>query len=209
MRIPRSNRTTAVLATFAGVATLAALAACVSFGRRPATAAAQAALVADSLAPPIVQLRAFRGAARTAVVAWTPWDNQFGLRTDVNEDGSLVGALRSGEHRLFVSAQLVQNNGDSREAMLGPQKRTLAFLGFKGDDQACRFGDACSPLWLAEFNVPDQILRAQRDSFVVTFRSTVTHDWSITLRPELIDRYLATVDSVAAARRTKQVSARR
>lgn len=46
--------------------------------------------------------------------------------------------------------------------------------------------------------VPDSLLRANRDSLVVTFFPRVLDPWTITLRRELIAAYLKKVDSVVA-----------
>ena len=46
--------------------------------------------------------------------------------------------------------------------------------------------------------IPDSLLRANRDSLVVTFFPRTLDPWTITLRRELIAAYLQKVDSVVA-----------
>ena len=46
--------------------------------------------------------------------------------------------------------------------------------------------------------IPDSLLRANRDSLVVTFYPRVQEPWTITLRRDLITAYLNKVDSVVA-----------
>jgi hypothetical protein len=66
------------------------------------------------------------------------------------------------------------------------------------DVYACFDGNDCSPMVTVGVRIPDALLRANRDSLVVTFFPSVLENWTITLRRELIAAYLTKVDSVVA-----------
>jgi hypothetical protein len=81
------------------------------------------------------------------------------------------------------------------ELLLGTSQR---------DPYACYYGNDCSPLTTVGVRVPDSLLRANRDSLVVTFFPRVREQWTIILRRELIAAYLTKVDSVVAELRKPQ-----
>jgi hypothetical protein len=183
------------------VASLAA-AGCALPGVRGGSSAATSATrseVADTVAvaPPVVQVRTFRQASLVSVVGWDTDDAAFGLRTSVNQSGVLVGGERFGDHRLYVTPLLVHNMGGFSYASVEPGQ-LLVRTGVQRDPYACFYGKDCSPLTTIGVRLPDSLLRASRDSLVVTFHPGVFEDWTLTLRHELIEAYLTKVDSVVA-----------
>jgi hypothetical protein len=186
-------------------ATLAGVAGCalpmLGGGSSAATSTARAeAADTVAVAPPVVQVRAFRQASLVSVVGWDTDDAAFGLRTSVNRSGVLVGGERFGDHRLYLTPYLVHNMGGFRYASIEPGQLLLR-TGTQRDPFACFYGKDCSPLTTIGVRVPDSLLRASHDSLVVTFHPGALEDWTLTLRHELIEAYLAKVDSVVAEAR--------
>jgi hypothetical protein len=147
--------------------------------------------------PPIVQVRAFWRSSVVSVVAWDANDAAFGLRTSVNRTGELVGGLRFGDHRLYMTPLYAHDMGGFAHAAVMPG-RLLLGTGVQRDPYSCFYGKDCSPMVTVGVRVPDSLLRANRDSLVVTFFPRVLDPWTITLRRELIAAYLKKVDSVVA-----------
>ncbi len=171
-------------------------------GRRPAVvkpAVDVAAADTVPLAPPIVQVRDFAGSSVVSVLAWDAADAAFGLRTAVNRNGTLVGGLRYGDHQLYMTPFYYWYMGGFAHATAEPGKPLLR-TGWSGDAQACFYGTRCSPVDAVGVRLPDALLRANRDSLVVTFDAP-RDPWSITLRRALIAAYLTAVDSVVAEMR--------
>jgi hypothetical protein len=161
-----------------------------------------AALVGAALAPrtPIVQVRDVPNAPTVSIVAWESAQAQFGLRTRLRRDGSHLGEGRSGDHRLYLNTAFVKANGDSSTISVSHTGKVLRRQsGTEKDIDACRFGNVCSPNETVGLNVPDEYLRQNRDSLVVTFRPRGGRNWSVRLDGSLIDAYLTTIDSVSAA----------
>jgi hypothetical protein len=152
----------------------------------------------DVTAPPIVQVREFWRSATVSVVAWDKDDAAFGLRTAVTRNGTLVGGNRFGDHRLYMTPLLVQNMGGFAHAAVMPKKEVLLAVGTQRDSYSCFYGKQCSPMVTLGIRIPDSLLRANRDSLVVTFFPRVREPWTITLRRELITAYLEKVDLVIA-----------
>jgi hypothetical protein len=146
---------------------------------------------------PIVQVRDLPNAPSIDIVGWEPGEAHFGLRTRLRRDGTLLGAGR-GDHRLFLSTALVDARGgfNIANAHTGKVFRKMAE---EKDVDACRYNNVCSPAETIGLAVDDKLLRANRDSLVVTFRPRTGRNWSIRLEKPLIDAYLATIDSVSAA----------
>jgi hypothetical protein len=152
----------------------------------------------DGAAPPIVQVRGYRQSSVVSVVAWDAGESDFGLRTSVSRTGKLVGGLRYGDHSLYLSPFLARQMGGFAHAAVMPAGQLLLGTGTRRDSYSCFYGRSCSPMVTVAVRVPDSLLRANRDSLVVTFFPRTLDPWTITLRRELIAAYLQKVDSVVA-----------
>jgi len=162
----------------------------------PATADVAAPATADTNPapqPPTIELRYFSFSPTVSVVGWTADDAGYGLRTVVRRDGSLVR-----DHRLYVSTYCVPWVRSLRLAVAPPKQ--LEMLGISRDTYACYFG-SCSPFETLAVRIPDDLLRANRDSVSVKFYGRDNRELIITVRRDLIDAYLARVDSVSATLR--------
>jgi hypothetical protein len=147
--------------------------------------------------PPIVQVREYWRSAVVEIVAWDPDDAAFGLRTSVTRTGKLVGGVRIGDHRLYMTPFLARDMGGFVHAA-SMEGQLLLGTGGQQDSYACYYGKRCSPMTTVGVRVPDSLLRANRDSLVVTFFPRVMEPWTLTLRRELIAAYLEKVDRVVA-----------
>jgi hypothetical protein len=145
--------------------------------------------------PPTVELRYFPFSPTVSVVAWPAQDAGYGLRTSVRRDGSLVRG-----HRLYVGTYDEPWVRRLRVAVAPPKQ--FQMLGVSRDVYACYFGK-CSPFKTLEVLIPDEFLRATRDSVAVTLYGWDGRELTITARRDLIDAYLAAVDSVSAALRRR------
>jgi hypothetical protein len=147
--------------------------------------------------PPIVQVREYWHSSVVTIVAWDPDDAAIGLRTSITRTGKLVGGLRFGDHRLYMTPLYSHDMGGFRYATVS---RSEFLLGTRAerDSYSCFYGRECSPMVTVGIRMPDELLRANRDSLVVTFFPIVREEWKITLRKELIAAYLSKVDSVVA-----------
>lgn len=152
------------------------------------------------LPPPIVQVRDYWGSSVVSIVAWDADDPSFGLRTSVTRTGTLVGGLRFGDHRLYVSPLVAREMGGFKYASV-TEGQLLLRAGTRKDIYSCFYGKACSPMVTDGVRLPDSLLRANRDSLTVTFFPSALVPWSHTLRRELIVAYLEKVDSVVAEMR--------
>jgi hypothetical protein len=152
---------------------------------------------AAGVGAPVVQVREFWRSSVVSVVAWDPDDAAFGLRTSVTRTGDLVGGLRFGDHQLYMTPLYAQYMGGFKYATVTLGDFLLG-TGAQRDPYSCFYGKHCSPMVTVGVRVPDSLLRANRDSLVVTFYPRVQEPWTITLRRELITAYLNKVDSVVA-----------
>jgi hypothetical protein len=152
---------------------------------------------AAAVARPVVQVRGFRRSAVVSVVAWDANDAAFGLRTSVSRTGRLVGGLRFGDHLLYVTPLYASNMGGFKYAAV-TRGHLLLTARPQRDYYACFYGEECSPMVTVGVGVPDSVLRANRDSLVVTFYPSLLDAWTITLRRQVIEPYLNKVDSVVA-----------
>ena len=165
-----------------------------------------AALIGATIAPrvPVIQVRDIPNAPTVSIVGWEAGEAQFGLRTRLRRDGSHLGEDRSGDHRLYLSSAFVKARGDSNTISVAHTGKVLRRSpGSERDVDACRFGNVCSPGETVGLNVPDEFLRENRDSLVITFRPRGGRNWSIKLDRPLLDAYLTTIDSVSAALKTQ------
>jgi len=152
--------------------------------------------------PPVVQVREFWRSSVISVVAWDVDDAAFGLRASVSRTGELVGGRQFGDHRLYLTPLYARDMGGFKHASVTLGQPLLG-EGTQRDSYSCFYGKECSPMVTFGVGIPDSILRANRDSLVVTFFPSVYEPWTITLRRELITAYLNKVDSVRAdVRRT-------
>ena len=149
--------------------------------------------------PTIVQVRAYQRSALVSVLAWDPNEAAFGLSTSVTRNGELVGGQRFGDHRLYLTPLYAHDMGGFKYAAVSPG-HLLRRTGALSDPYACFYGGVkkCSPSVSLGVRIPDSLLRANRDSLVVTFYPSIQEPWTITLRPDLIAPYLKMVDSVVA-----------
>ena len=154
--------------------------------------------------PPVIQIRQFPASATVAVLGWDADDPAVGLRAQLRRDGTLVGDDRYGDHRLYLSTIYANAQGGFVRAMVEPRTLLRAVRPSR-DYDACWGGKQCSPMETVGVRIPDELLRASRDSLVVTFYAPRGSNWSIALRGELIHAYLRAVDSTAAALRNKPV----
>jgi hypothetical protein len=168
-----------------------------SSGATPAAHAVATDTDTAALAPPVVQVREFWRSSVVSVVAWDADDAAFGLRTSVSRTGTLVGGLRFGDHRLYMTPFYAHDMGGFKYAAV-TRGELLLGTGWQGDPYSCFYGKECSPMVTVGVRVPDSLLRANRDSLVVTFYPRVLEPWTITLRRDLITAYLKKVDSVVA-----------
>jgi hypothetical protein len=167
----------------------------------PATPTVYAAATdTAAVAPPVVQVRGFRRSSVVSVVAWDANNAAFGLRTSVTRTGELVGGRQFGDHRLYMTPFYAHDMGGFKYAAV-TRGHLLLSTGPQRDLYSCFYGNDCSPMMTVGVQVPDALLRAHRDSLVVTFFPTVREPWTITLRRDLIAAYLKKVDSVVAEMR--------
>lgn len=174
----------------------------------------------DTAQPPIVEVREFPRSSIVSVVAWSPDEPDFGLNARLlRGDGSLVR-----DHRLYVSTYYMGNVPTSdprvytRPVTLGrptrlhgvvqtvtPEKQLLEATGITHDDHACYYDKhTCTPFETFDVRVPDEMLRANRDSVAIRLYGRGGMEMVVTLRRDLIDPYLAKVDSVSASLRNKK-----
>ena len=162
------------------------------------TASITPAPVDTAVAPeeaPTVELRYFSFSPTVSVVAWSGENSDYGLRSWVRRDGSLVR-----DHRLYVATLYEPWVRGLRLATAAPKQ--FRMLGVSRDTYACYWGK-CSPFETIGVRIPDEVLRASRDSVAVTLYGWSGRELTITVRRDLIDAYLAAVDSVSAALRKR------
>ena len=164
----------------------------------------------DPAAPKTI-VRTYRGAPSTTVMGWSANEGYQGLRASVRSDGSLVR-----DHQIFVSAYAVVNlaslyprNSNWYAFTNGMQNKEQLQLNYPMRDPFnCDGTDECSPLVFFSGRVTDAFLRASRDSIVVKMEEVNgMSETIVTLRADMVGRYLAVVDSVSTVRR-KAVAAR-
>jgi hypothetical protein len=142
-----------------------------------------------------VQLRYFSFSPTVSVVAWPAADAGYGLRAMVRRDGSLVR-----DHSLYVGTYYEPWVRSLYLAVAPP--RQFRRQGVSRDSFACYFGK-CSPFETLGIRITDEFLRANRDSVAVTLYGHDGRAVTITVRRDLIEAYLAAVDSVSAALRKR------
>jgi len=147
---------------------------------------------------PILQVRDDPKSPFVGILAWDANQPEFGLRTRVDRNGKHLGEGRAGEHRLFINTAHVEANGAFNTAVAHTGK-VLRKEATVRDVDACRFNNVCAPQSTLGLAIADDVLRANRDSFVVTLRVPASRPWTVRLDKNVIEAYLNTVDSVSAA----------
>ncbi len=166
-------------------------------------------------ASPVIEVREFPRSSIVSVVAWSPDEPDFGLNARLRRgDGSLIH-----DHRLYVSTYYLGNVpvSDTRvytkPVVLGrptrvhgvvetvtPADQVVEATGITHDDRACYYDvHICTPFETFDVRVPDEMLRANRDSVAIRLYGREGMEMIVTIRRDLIDPYLAKVDSVSAA----------
>jgi len=161
-----------------------------------------ASVTVDGTAPldtPTVVVRYYSFSPTVAVVAWDAEEGAYGLRAAVRRDGSLIR-----DHQFFVSTYYFVNlrsfaranwHAFTREMELA---RPLVFTGFSRDVHHCEGDKHCSAYETLSARIPDDFLRASRDSVVVKIRGRGGREEIITLHREMIDAYLSKLASLSA-----------
>jgi hypothetical protein len=145
--------------------------------------------------PATVQVRYFSFSPTVSVVAWASSEAGYGLRAWMRRDGSLIR-----DHRIYVSTFYEPAVRAYPHAAVPPRK--LRMTGISRDVYACYFGERCSPPETYGARIPDELLRASRDSVAVTFYGR-GRELTVTVRRDLIDAYLTAIDSVRAQLRRR------
>jgi hypothetical protein len=174
----------------------------------------------DSIQPAVVEVREFPRSSIVSIVAWSPDQPDFGLNARLlRGDGSLIR-----DHRLYVSTYYMGNVPTSdprvytKPVSLGrssrvhgvvqtvtPAKELLEATGITHDDRACYYDKhTCTPFETFDVRVPDEMLRANRDSVAIRLYGRAGLETIVTIRRDLIDPYLAKVDSVSASLRSRK-----
>lgn len=157
--------------------------------------------------PSNVVVRDYWGSPRASVVAWSDDEDWQGLRAAVLRDGTVAY-----DHTLYLSAYAVPNLAALRQANWYAFSDTavggheLQIQGVAADQFNCQGKKGCSPYVTFRARVPDALLRQTHDSLVVKVVNREGFETMIALRGDLIASYLATVDSVSAARKAKAAS---
>lgn len=155
--------------------------------------------------PAVVQVFEYPRSPTVAVIAWRPGDSGYGLRSWLRRDGSLVR-----DHRFYVStfydggtSSHFANSGMRKGAVetVTPAGLLLESAGTLHDVHACHGWPDCTPFVSRLSRIPDSLLRANRDSLAVRLYGRGGTELTVTVRRDVIDAYLRTVDSVAATLR--------
>ncbi|MCX5761749.1 MAG: hypothetical protein NTW72_09650 [Gemmatimonadetes bacterium] len=153
------------------------------------TLAAAGPLRAQSPSGTIIQVRDLPGSPIVWVVAWNAAEPAFGLSTSVRRFGA-----PDRYHRLWVSLDWP---GGRDVAKAQGFNRPLP-VSTTTETQNC-FNGTCTPSATFGARLTDGPFRATQDDVPVKFVRGSGDEFTITLRRRLIDAYLGTVDSVAAA----------
>ena len=152
---------------------------------------------------PKVVVRDYWRAPIANVIGWSEGEAWQGLRASLRRDGTLVR-----DHQLFISVHALPDwstalHGDwyvySQDTTEAPQ--VLQVNGMRFDAFNCQGTRGCSPSLFLSARMPDNLLRRSRDSVVVKVFGRRGDESRLTLHHDLINSYLAVVDSVSAARR--------
>lgn len=153
-----------------------------------------------SAQPVIVQVREYEGATTVDIVAWEPTSPNWGLRTSVRKNGSLER-----DHYIFVNTVYLGLTSAPRFVkMLEPKARGLQTT-ILSDVHNCYQSHLCSPRSFLAARVPEDLMEDRPDSLVLVIPSprAASGEVTITIEAEVIKAYMATTDSVVAARKHK------
>lgn len=145
----------------------------------------------------VIQIRDVPSSNTIPVVAWSSSESAVGIRTRVGRDGKIAGEGRAGDHRFYIDVAVADGKGGFTRAVALPNTN-LRLIGKATDNDACRFGP-CSPRDTYGVQIADKLLREGKGDLTVQFRPATGDNFEYTLPRTLIDAYLATVDSIAAA----------
>jgi hypothetical protein len=143
-----------------------------------------------------VEVRYYRFSPTVTVIAWSEDEAGYGLRATVRRDGSVVR-----DHRLYVSTYYEAGVRAYPRAAIG--SRVLKMTGISRDRRPCWNFPVCSPPETYAARIPDELLRGHRDSVRVKFYSLNGREMIVTMYRDVIDKYLAAVDSVSMALRRR------
>lgn len=155
----------------------------------PAGAASAGTLHAPAQGGVIVQVRDFPSSSTLSVVAWNAAAPAYGLGTVVSRSGR-----PDRYHRLWVNQDwpggrdVTQAQGLDRPLQVSSQT----------DTQNC-FNGKCTPTATFGARILDSQFRASKGDVPVKFITSSGSEIVFTLRRDLIDAYLGTIDSVVAA----------
>jgi len=142
---------------------------------------------------PTVRIRDF--SAETIVAGWAG-QPLFGLRTAVPRGSSPVRY-----HQFWLSASYIVGSAQISKAAAG--SRQFPMGGPTADNNNCFADGTCTPNRYYSASVRDDFLRKQKENLAVMFYLDNGTDFTLTVKKDLIDAYLAIVDSVSTANRAK------
>jgi hypothetical protein len=137
----------------------------------------------------VIQIRDFEKAAIIEILAWSPTQPQFGIRTWVRRTGAA-----DRYHYFWVNSEYPAIR-DAASAQA--QNRPLPVTSMK-DDQSC-VGSKCSPPSVVRGRVTDDALRKMSGDVEVKFITSSSAEIAFNARRSMLDAYLAAVDSVVGA----------
>lgn len=155
----------------------------------PAGAASAGTLHAPAQGGVIVQVRDFPSSSTLSVVAWNAAAPAYGLSTVVSRSGR-----PDRYHRLWVN-QDWPGGRDVKQAQGLDRPLQLDSLT---DTQNC-FNGKCTPTATFRARILDGSLRGSKGDVPVKFITSSGSEIAFTLRRDLVDAYLGTIDSVVAA----------
>lgn len=151
----------------------------------------RAAAAAPSQGGTIIQVRDFPSSPIVEVLAWNASAPAFGLRTWVRRAGA-----PDRYHRFWVNTDFVGPSGRDVTQAQG-LNRPLP-VSYATDTQNCLEG-TCTPGSTLGARFLDGLLRGSKEDVAVKFITSGGTDFTVTLRRNLVDSYLAAVDSVIAS----------
>lgn len=154
----------------------------------------------------MLQVREYPQSAEVSVVAWDLNEPDYGLRAAFRRDGTMIR-----DHLFYVSTNHPPLAGpEGRPRIPGryvqtvvPAGRALRLTSVIRDAHSCQGTLTCSPKESFAVRVPDDVLRANRDSISLRLPGRAGTDLILSVRRAIIDPYLAKVDSVATALRRR------
>lgn len=155
----------------------------------PAGAASAGTLHAPAQGGVIVQVRDFPSSSTLSVVAWNAAAPAFGLGTVVSRSGR-----PDRYHRLWVNQDWPGGRNVTQAQGLDRPLKVDSLT----DTQNC-FNGKCTPTSTFGARILDSQIRASKGDVPVKFITSSGSEIAFTLRRDLVDAYLGTIDSVVAA----------